>query len=129
MIQDYDPYIISKLRAQSVIEYIIRIGVDGLKRVIENNGFTESDKVQKELKDYELQNNPILLFLQDKEDFQIENRPAKDVYAAYRVFCVENGFFRNDVLDVLEGYHEAARVADHPAQGEWGFGRNVHKVK
>ena len=43
------------------------------------------------MKDYEVQNNPILLFLQDK-DFEIENQPSKDVHKAYRVFCNENGF-------------------------------------
>lgn len=89
---DYDPYIIYKLREPEVMRYLCRIGIEGLKRVIENKAFTVSEKVEKAVKDYEVSNNPILLFLQDTELSQIENQPTKDVHKAYRVFCLENGF-------------------------------------
>ena len=88
---DYDPYITYKLREETVMKYMVRLGVEGLRRVIESKTFTPSGKVQKELADYEVQNNPILLFLQEK-DFEIANQPTKDVHRAYRVFCSENGF-------------------------------------
>ena len=89
---DYDPYIIWKLRDPEVMRYLCRLGIEGLRRVIENKSFTTSAKVEKELKDYEVQNNPILLFLQETELSRIENQPTKDVHKAYRVFCIENGF-------------------------------------
>lgn len=89
---DYDPYITWKLREEGVMKYMIRVGIEGLKRVLTNNAFTESVKVKQELEDYELQNNPILLFLKDKPMEEIENQPTKDVHWAYRRFCVENGF-------------------------------------
>lgn len=88
---DYDPYIISKLREEGVMKYMVRLGVEGLRRVLKARAFTTSEKVQKELEDYEVQNNPILLFLQEKE-FELANQPTKDVHRAYRVFCSENGF-------------------------------------
>ena len=88
---DFDPYITWKLRDEEVMEYVIRLGVDGLKRVLTNNEFTQSEKVEKEMKDYELQNNPILLFLQDRELNTIENQPTKEVYRSYQVACAENG--------------------------------------
>lgn len=88
---DYDPYITYKLQDKAVAEYLVRLGVEGLRRVLANKGFSTSEKVQKELNDYEVQNNPILLFLQEK-DFEIINQPCKDVHRAYRVFCTENGF-------------------------------------
>ena len=89
---DYDPYIIYKLREPEVMKYLCRLGVEGLRRVIENKAFTTSEKVEKAVSDYEIENNPILLFLQDMELSQIVNQPTKDVHKAYRVFCVENGF-------------------------------------
>ena len=89
---DYDPYILYKLRQPEVMRYLCRIGVEGLKRVIENKAFTTSEKVEKELEDYEVSNNPILLFLQDTDISRIENQPTKEVHKAYRVFCLENGF-------------------------------------
>lgn len=89
---DFDPYITWKLKDEAVMKYLVRIGIEGLKRVIENRDFTTSRKVEKELKEYEIQNNPILLFLQEKPVEEIVNQPTKDVHFAYRMFCSENGF-------------------------------------
>ena len=89
---DHDPWIGEKLKAPEVMSYLIKLGLEGLNRVIMNKSFTESDKVKKELKDYELQNNPILLFLQEKELWDIVGKPTKDVHRGYRMFCMENGF-------------------------------------
>lgn len=107
---DYDPYITWKLKDEAVMKYLIRVGIEGLKRVIENRGFTTSQKVEKEIKDYEVQNNPILLFLQERDVDQIFNQPTKEVHAAYRVFCHENGFvemtlsnFSKEICKRLDG--------------------------
>ena len=87
---DYDPYIKYKLRADSSMEYLIRIGINGLKRVLENQRFSISEKIQKELEEYEENNNPILLFF--KEDPKIENEPTSMVYRKYSEFCTMNAF-------------------------------------
>lgn len=87
---DFDPYIKYKLREPEVMEYLINIGLQGLKRVLENNGFTVSTKVQKELESYEEQNNPILLFFKECGRAEIINQSTKDIYMQYSVFCAEN---------------------------------------
>lgn len=87
---DFDPYIKYKLREPEVMEYLINIGLQGLKRVLENNGFTVSTKVQKELESYEEQNNPILLFFKECGRAEIINQSTKDIYMQYSVFCTEN---------------------------------------
>lgn len=89
---DFDPYIGYKLKDREVMEYLIQIGIEGLKRVLKNHRFTKSDKVDKELKDYEIVNNPILSWLDQKEQYEIDNQPTAKVYRSYRLFCVENGF-------------------------------------
>lgn len=87
---DYDPYIKYKLRSKSSIEYLIRIGVEGLKRVLANQRFTVSEKIQKELEEYEENNNPVLLFF--KEDPKIIDELTSVVYKQYCEFCVMNTF-------------------------------------
>lgn len=87
---DYDPYIKYKLREPESMEYLIQLGIAGLKRVLKNRKFTTSAKVQKELQEYEENNNPILLFF--KEEPKIENEPTKAVYAKYAEFCNANSF-------------------------------------
>lgn len=87
---EYNPYIKYELIEQSSIEYLIRLGVAGLKRIIENNEFTKSEKVQQQLEDYENENNPIKAFIDDCGIEMIENEPTADVYKRYQVFCAEN---------------------------------------
>ena len=87
---DYDPYIKYKLRKNESMEYLIQLGLDGLKRVLKNRAFTTSEKVQKELEEYEENNNPILLFF--KEEPKIENEPTNEIYRKYNEFCTANSF-------------------------------------
>lgn len=87
---DYDPYIKYKLRRAESMEYLMQLGIEGLKRVLENRAFTTSEKVQKELEEYEESNNPILSFF--KEEPKIENEPTNKVYKEYNEFCLANSF-------------------------------------
>ena len=87
---DYNPYIKYELIEQSSVEYLIRVGVEGLKRIIENDEFTKSEKVQQQVDEYENENNPIKAFIDDCGVEMIENEPTADVYKRYQVFCAEN---------------------------------------
>lgn len=88
---DFDPFITWKLRDEEVMKYLILLGIEGLKRVLANNQFTQSKSVQKELDDFELRNNPILLFLSETDISQIVNQPCKEVFKRYKAFCIERG--------------------------------------
>ena len=87
---DYDPHIKYKLRTSESMEYLIQLGIQGLKRVLKNQKFTKSEKAQKELEEYEVNNNPVLLFFE--ENPKIENEPTKNVYKKYSEFCLANSF-------------------------------------
>ena len=88
---DYDPYIKYKLTKEDSLEYLIILGIEGLKRVLSNQGFTESVKVKKEIEEYEENNNPILMFLHEIEPESILNESTKAVYQKYCEFCLNNG--------------------------------------
>lgn len=87
---DYDPYIKYKLIQEDVLEYLIVLGINGLRRVLKNQAFSESKRVQKSIEEYKETNNPILLFF--KEDIQIVNEPTSEVYRRYNEFCLANSF-------------------------------------
>lgn len=87
---DFDPYIKYKLVEQESIEYLIRVGVEGLRRVIQQNHFTQSKRVDREIKEYEEENNPIAGFIEDQGLDMIENQLTADVYKRYQVFCADN---------------------------------------
>ena len=87
---DFDPDIKYKLRSEESIKYLIRIGINALSNVLERKRFTVSESMQKELKEYEENNNPILLFF--AEDPKITDEPTGKVYRKYSEFCRSNGF-------------------------------------
>ncbi len=91
---DYDSGIKYKLEEPEVMEYLIVLGINALKRVIENKGFTESAKVQEQLKEYEETNNPIIGFFEEMqlEEFQIENEQTDKVFKRYKEYCLANNF-------------------------------------
>jgi len=88
---DFNPHIGDMLRSQESMEYMIQIGLKGLKRILEHKKFSESEKVQKELDEYEESNNPILGFIREvieADGFKIENEPANEVYKRYTEYCL-----------------------------------------
>lgn len=87
---DYHPFIKYELRQQESIEYLIQLGIQGLKRVLQNQKFTESEKVQSEIDEYEENNNPIIGFFKSIEKDEIENEPTNQVYKQYQEYCLAN---------------------------------------
>lgn len=89
---DFDPYIKYKLIQPDALEYLILLGIKGLKRVLENQTFTKSEKVAKSIQEYEETNNPILVFFKEIDIDEIINEPTSEVYRKYNEFCLANSF-------------------------------------
>ena len=88
---DYQPFIKYELRKPEAIERLILLGVQGLKRVLENNAFTSCGKIDDSLKQYEIENNSIINFVNDFGLENIINESNTLIYSKYCDFCVENG--------------------------------------
>lgn len=88
---DFNINIDEELSTPEAKERIVQIGVEGLKRLVSQNGFTKSENVNKELKQFEVDNDTVLSFLKDNPDLKIENESATDIYQTYMVWCYENG--------------------------------------
>ena len=74
------------------MEHLINLGLEGLRRVLQNYSFTESKNVQQALQEYEEFNNPILLFFKDLNRDDLLNNSTRDAYLRYQTFCAENNF-------------------------------------
>lgn len=81
---DYRPFIKYELIEEECLEYFIKIGIEGLKRVLENNSFTESDKCNTRLRDYELENDNFLQFVSELDVSDVENKTASEVFLRYQ---------------------------------------------
>ena len=89
---DFDPYIIDKLRTREATEYLIRIGIAGLKRVLEKREFTVPEQSKTELQEFNERNNPILLFIKEINEEDVVGKIVNDVYLQYSEWCIDNGF-------------------------------------
>ena len=90
---DFDPYIKYKLITPEVMEYLIVLGIEGLRRVLANQGFSQSDRVEKRIEEYNEENNPILSFFKDLDvEIDLYNQPVEDVFGRYEMFCAKNKF-------------------------------------
>lgn len=85
---DYDPFIVDKLTSDNAKSYLLNIGLNGIRRVFENNKFTEPQEVQEMIDEYAKENNNVLQFL---DNIDVENRESNQVYNDYKYWCAENG--------------------------------------
>lgn len=89
---NFNTYIIDDLSTQAAMEYLILLGIRGLKNVLANQDFTRSQKVENELDDYAKSNNPVLGFFEENSVDTIDGYVTKDVYMRYQKFCYDNGY-------------------------------------
>lgn len=86
---NYDTWIKYKLHSAECMEYLAKVGIEGLKRVLQNNGFTTTEAINQELTDYAESINPITTFFAEIGD-GMEHQPTKKCYRMYDQFCFEN---------------------------------------
>lgn len=86
---DYDPHIKTKLEDETVMEYMIILGVEGLRRVLAGNGFTTPKRCIDALTEYRKENDPVLQFFDDLAVEDIANHSVSEVYTRYTSFCSE----------------------------------------
>lgn len=88
---DYNPKIRYELVEQSSVEYLIRVGVEGLKRIIENQGFSKSDATEQMAEEYDLMNNPIKGFFAEQDEGYIFRETVQDIFTRYQLYCNDCG--------------------------------------
>lgn len=90
---DYDPRIIDKLQTESAAQYLIRVGIEGLRRVRTYKSFTENERSKTMVDDVRLENDSVLQWLDDCEldSDWLYGRETSDAYENYQVWCGKNG--------------------------------------
>lgn len=118
----YNKNIYHELKAEEPRMYLLRVGIEGLKRIYApGSKFTQSDKVKKQIDDYEAENNPILGFIQESDlETDILNESTADVYRRYTVFCAENNMNPMSKIQFSKVMMKQLRlsIADKKIQGK-----------
>ena len=62
---DYDPFVEDKLNTDESIEYLLKLALEGLKRVINRNKFTKPEIGEHEKEEYVMSNNNVIEWLSE----------------------------------------------------------------
>lgn len=89
----FDPLIKTKLTTKKVMEYFARLGVEALERILDNQEFTHSQKVESAMRTYEIRNNSVVGFIYDyeAEENVFVDKSTAEIYYDYQRFCRDNG--------------------------------------
>ena len=112
----FSPFIKYQLRSEECMEYLVKIGIEGLKRVLQNNSFTTSSATDNELAEYQEALNPIITFFEEIGD-GMEHEPTRKCYRLYDQFCFENA------MKPISHVEFSKQVKDH-----FGYGIKTVRV-
>ncbi len=78
-----------RIWTQEEMEYLTKIAMDGLFRLLEQGDFTRPVCVQQAMSEYQIECNPVLEFLKEYKD--IDGVPTQEAYDDYRIWCSKAG--------------------------------------
>lgn len=87
---DFNPNIKEELIAAESMEYLIKLGLEGLHRVLANKRFTEDENSKRELEEYHIYNNPVIDFFTTVDVEKYIESPTEDLYKKYKEYCLIN---------------------------------------
>ncbi|MCF2612876.1 phage/plasmid primase, P4 family [Fusobacterium perfoetens] len=126
--KDYDPYFLDKIKNKDCMEYLIKVGIEGLKRVLKNKKFSETEKNKELLDKFNRNNNPLFEFIDYLEndslipmefDYIINNYPCTAIFEGH--FNVDNKQYE------LNGYKDWANKNGYKAISYNTFKENMCK--
>ncbi len=83
---DHDPHITQKLTQREPLEFLASEAVKAFRGVLERGRFTQPEIVKKEEQAYELLNNPIKAFIEERGEELILNQSTGKVYEDYKEY-------------------------------------------
>lgn len=119
---DFMPFIGDDLKCQESMEYLIQIGLQGLKRVLETRQYSTNEAMQEELLEYEETNNPVIGFFREAEndEVKIEDEVTNVVYRKYNEWCLSNSLqpLSNGEFSKQVKKHFGFKIADRRVNGK-----------
>lgn len=87
---DYDPRLWEKLTSDEAARYLVRLGVEGLKRLIATNGMTPNNRSDELVNEVRTDNDSVLQWIEDRliKASDLEEQVISTWYDAYRDWCL-----------------------------------------
>ena len=87
-----DPSILDRLTSDNSKSYLLRLGLEGMKRIVNNKyQLTNSEVINAVIKNYLVENDSVYSFI-EYSNVELEDQPFSEVYTKYSIYCNENEF-------------------------------------
>ncbi|WP_231631583.1 phage/plasmid primase, P4 family [Halolactibacillus sp. JCM 19043] len=83
-----DMEIDAKLSTDNAKSYLLKLAIEGMRRIIEQGDLTECKAVSDITKEYFVQSDSVLSFL---DNYSVDGKVTKNAYMQYSVYCEESG--------------------------------------
>lgn len=125
--QDKIPFIDELLREQDAMEYILKLAMDALLKVLEVGNFTIPQSVIAATEEYHRDNDSVAVFLE--EYGEVDQKVIQEVYLAYATSCQESGMKAESKINFCRRFwksgYEKKQVKDGDRKSKYIF----HKVE
>lgn len=89
--KDFDPLINEKLCTQESLNYLFKLGISGLKRMITNHTTTTGEQVTTLKASIRIESDSLLGFVTEYGINNIPDNVTQDIYDEYLLYCSNNG--------------------------------------
>lgn len=119
-----DPHLPEKVTTEEAKSYLFNVALQGLQKVLKNNGIFLPSVVQSEMEEFKKSNDPLAAFL---ENYDIEDVRITDVYEDYRDWSNFEGYknplirkeFKKKIFD--RGYTDRKILVENYEYPQWCF--------
>ena len=120
-----NPYILDDLLTDENMEYLVKIGIEGLQRLLKKKQFTIPKCVAVAMKQYMLESDPISAFIRDNKD-DVFGRTTAEVHQMYEQYCKDRNVSTKRI-SLTKFTQTVNRLLN--CQTQKGHGKTVFKPK
>ena len=127
---DYDPRIWEKLTSSAAAEYLVRVGVEGLRRLIAQNGMTPNGKSDALAGEVRADNDSVLSWVEDEmhDGDYFADAVIAWRYESYKAWCESSGLRPFGRQKFTRKINERFELESAVAKREFGTGVKTVRV-
>ena len=126
----FDPRLAERLSCEGAARYLVRLGVEGLRRVIARNAMTPNERSEEIVRDVRNDNNSILQWMEDEllGESDFDEQIIEGLFDRYKDWCIGGGLHPFSRKSFTQKVNAHFGFKSTPALREFSTGRRQVRV-